>query len=142
MRYLKVFGLVLVFFLVMMFFVQNQASFADPVALRLDLMFFPPMESVPLPLYSIMLICFALGAGLVLLMLMWDRMAIASRLTVMRRKAVALEKKTQRLEGEIAKATKDADDAKAKYKEELDAAEVRVKAALRTAGTATPHAVE
>lgn len=38
MRYLKVFLLVLIFFVVMMFFVQNQASFADPVVLKLDLL--------------------------------------------------------------------------------------------------------
>lgn len=142
MRYLKVFGLVLVFFLVMMFFVQNQASFADPVVLHFDPLFVSSMESMPLPLYAIMLICFAMGAGLVLLMLMWDRMSISSRLTIMRRKAVALEKKTQRLEAEVSKATQDAADAKAKHKEELDAAEARVKAALRSVGAASPNAIE
>ena len=50
MRYIKVFLLVLVFFFVMMFFVQNQGSFSDPVVLRLDLLFLTPMESIPMPL--------------------------------------------------------------------------------------------
>jgi len=96
MRYIKVFLLVLVFFLVMMFFVQNQASFAEPVTLRLDLMFLPPMDSMPLPMYSIMLICFALGALVVLAMLMWDRMAITGQLALARRKIKALEKQIQK----------------------------------------------
>ena len=76
MRYIKVFLLVLVFFVVMMFFVQNQASFSDPVTLRLDVLFLPSMESMPIPLYAIMLACFAVGAVLVLLMLIWDRIVV------------------------------------------------------------------
>ena len=52
MRYIKVFLLVLIFFIVMMFFVQNQASFADPVVLKLDLLVMEPIETIPLPLYS------------------------------------------------------------------------------------------
>ena len=62
MRYIKVFLLVLVFFVVMMFFVQNQASFSDPVTLRLDVLFLPSMESMPIPLYEIILAGFAVGA--------------------------------------------------------------------------------
>ena len=57
MRYLKVFFLVVIFFVVMMFFVQNQASFSDPVTLKFDPMFAPVVTSIPLPRYSLMLIC-------------------------------------------------------------------------------------
>ena len=45
MRYIKVLLLVILFFLVMMFFVQNQSAFSQAVALKLDLLFLPPVES-------------------------------------------------------------------------------------------------
>ena len=101
MRYLKVFLLVLIFFVVMMFFVQNQASFADPVVLKLDLLLIDPIETIPLPLYSVMLICFALGAFIVLLMLMWDRVTLSSRAMSARRRANVLEKKLSKVESEL-----------------------------------------
>ena len=93
MRYLKVFFLVVIFFLVMMFFVQNQASFSDPVTLKFDPMFAPVVTSIPLPRYSLMLICFALGAAVVLAMLLWDRVTLTSRLAASRRRISALQKK-------------------------------------------------
>ena len=69
MRYIKVFLLVLLFFVIMMLFVQNQASFSDPVTLKFDPMFAPVMESMPLPRYALLLMSFALGAVVVLAML-------------------------------------------------------------------------
>ena len=62
MRYIKVLLLVILFFLVMMFFVQNQSAFSQAVALKLDLLFLPPVESAPLPFYTLLIICFVLGA--------------------------------------------------------------------------------
>ncbi len=131
MRYLKVLLLVCVFFLVMMFFVQNQASFADPVILRADLFFLPAMESIPIPLYSLMLICFALGALLVLLMLMWDRITLTGKLTKARRRAIALQKKVEKLAESLQKAEEEKTLAQQKMKDELKLAEQRVAAALR-----------
>ena len=61
MRYIKVLLLVILFFLVMMFFVQNQSAFSQAVALKLDLLFLPPVESAPLPFYTLLIICFVLG---------------------------------------------------------------------------------
>ena len=101
MRYIKVLFLVVLFFLVMMFFVQNQSSFSDPVTLKFDVFFLPPIESIPLPLYSIMLICFALGALVVLSMLMWDRMTMSTRIMSLRRKTGGMEKKIVKLEAEL-----------------------------------------
>ena len=92
MRYLKVFFLVVLFFVVMMFFVQNQASFSDPVMLKFDPMFAPAITSIPLPRYALMLICFALGAAVVLLMLLWDRVTLTSRLSASRRRNASLKK--------------------------------------------------
>ena len=92
MRYLKVFFLVVLFFLVIMFFVQNQASFSDPVTLKFDPMFAPAVTSIPLPRYALMLICFAIGAAVVLLMLLWDRVTLCSRLSASRRRNASLKK--------------------------------------------------
>ena len=117
MRYIKVFLLVLVFFVVMMFFVQNQASFSDPVTLRLDVLFLPSMESMPIPLYAIMLACFAVGAVLVLLMLIWDRIVVMGRLSAAQ---VRLEKERTEVE--------------TKLQQKLEDAEQRVNTALRAAG--------
>ena len=93
MRYLKVFFTVVILFFIMMLFVQNMSSFSDPVSLKFDPMFFPAVTSMPLPRYSLLLISFALGAALVLFMLIWDRITISSRLSAARRRISGLEKK-------------------------------------------------
>lgn len=125
MRYIKVFLLVLVFFFVMMFFVQNQGSFSDPVVLHLDLLFLEPMESIPMPLYSLMLICFALGALMVLLMLMWDRLTATGYLAGARRRITSLEKQLKASQ-ESAEAEKEKLLAeKAELQASLEAAEQR-----------------
>ena len=100
MRYLKVLLLVLLFFFVMLFFVQNQGAFSQAMPLKLDLMFTAPLESRPLPLYSLFLICFLLGALCTMFMLIWDRLRISARLTMSNMRARGLEKdltKTQKL---------------------------------------------
>ena len=103
MRYIKVFLFVLLFFLIMMLFVQNQASFSDPVTLKFDPLFAPAMESIPLPRYALLLICFALGAGLVLAMLVWDRLSLSSRLAVATRRGNSLQKQLDKANAQIEK---------------------------------------
>ena len=105
MRYIKVFLFVLLFFLIMMLFVQNQASFSDPVTLKFDPLFAPAMESIPLPRYALLLICFAMGAGLVLAMLVWDRLSLSSRLAVATRRGNALQKQLDKANAQIEKLT-------------------------------------
>ena len=123
MRYIKVFILVLLFFVVMMLFVQNQASFSDMVTLKFDPMFAPEMTSTPLPRYALLLISFALGAILVLLMLMWDRIALSGRVSAARRRAVSFQKQLDRMTAEKQKVA-----AALKEKEEaLKAAEASLK---------------
>ena len=63
MRYIKVLLLVVLFFLIMMFFVQNQGAFSQTMPLKLDLLFIAPLESAPLPFYTLLVICFVLGGG-------------------------------------------------------------------------------
>ncbi len=118
MRYFKVLLLVVLFFLVMLFFVQNQASFADPVVLKLDLMFLPIMESMPLPLYAIMLICFTLGGLIVLLMLLWDRLSLSARCSSAKMKVTTLEKRIEKAEKALEKAQLDKENEIKKYQEE------------------------
>ena len=113
MRYIKVFLFVLLFFLIMMLFVQNQASFSDPVTLKFDPLFAPAMESIPLPRYALLLICFALGAGLVLAMLVWDRLSLSSRLAVASRRGNALQKQLDKANAQIEKLEADLAAAKA-----------------------------
>ena len=134
MRYIKVFLLVLVFFVVMMFFVQNQASFSDPVTLRLDVLFLPSMESMPIPLYAIMLACFAVGAVLGLLMLSWDRIVVMGRLSAAHRKITALEKKLAVATDAQVRLEKERTEVETKLQQQLEDAEQRVNTALRAAG--------
>ena len=122
MRYIKVFLLVLVFFFVMMFFVQNEGAFSDPVVLLVNVLFLTTMESIPMPLYSLMLICFALGALMVLLMLMWDRMTATGCLAGARRRITSLEKQL-----------KAAQEAAASEKEKLLAEKAELQASLEAA---------
>ena len=99
MRYIKVLLLVILFFLVMMFFVQNQGAFSQAVPLKLDLLFLPPVESAPMPFCTLLIICFVLGALCILAMLMWDRVSLSAKLTVANMRVRSLEK-------ELAKAAK------------------------------------
>lgn len=100
MRYIKVFLLILLFFVVMMLFVQNQPSFSDSVVLKFDPMFMPELTSTPLPRYALLLICFALGAAVVLAMLLWDRLSLSSRLAASRRRENALRKQLEKITAE------------------------------------------
>lgn len=93
MRYLKVLLLVLLFFFVMLFFVQNQPAFSTSMPLKLDLMVNGwVFESKPLPFYTLLLVCFLLGALITLLMLVWDRMSLSTKLTFTSMRARGLEK--------------------------------------------------
>ena len=131
MRYIKVFLLVLLFFLVMMLFVQNQASFSDSVTLTFDPMFAPAVSSAPIPRYALLLISFALGAAVVLLMLLWDRMALAGRASSARRRAASLQKQLDKLTA-----------AKQKVEETLKETEARAEASEARAKEAEARAKE
>ena len=92
MRYLKVFLAIVFFYFVMLFFVQNQEALSQTMQLRLDLMFVPPVESLPLSFYMLSLICFLFGGICTLLMLLWDRLSMSAQLGGSRRKLRAAEK--------------------------------------------------
>lgn len=100
MRYIKVFLLVLLFFVVMMLFVQNQPLFSDAVSLKVDPVFAPAITTAPVPRYALLLISFALGAAVVLLMLIWDRIALSGRASAARRRASSLQKRLDKMTAE------------------------------------------
>ena len=129
MRYIKVFLLVLLFFVVMMLFVQNQAQFSDAVTLKFDPMFAPAMESIPMPRYALLLISFALGAVLVLAMLLWDRLSLSSRLGAARRRGNSLQKQLDKANAQIQKLTAEKD----KVAADLAAAQEALKEAVAAA---------
>ena len=79
MRYVKVLLLVLIFFLTMVFFFQNQEALSKDMVLKLHLFFIPPMSSIPLPLYFLVLASFAVGALVTLLILLWDKIHLSAR---------------------------------------------------------------
>lgn len=115
----------------MMLFVQNQASFSDSVTLTFDPMFAPAMTSAAIPRYALLLISFALGAAVVLLMLMWDRMTLAGRASSARRRAASLQKQLDKLAA-----------AKQKVEESLKEAEARAEASEARAKEAEKRAAE
>lgn len=129
MRYIKVFLLVLLFFVIMMLFVQNQASFSDSVTLTFDTMFGQSFKSMPIPRYALLLMSFALGAVLVLAMLLWDRLSLSSRLGAARRRGNSLQKQLDKANAQIQKLTAEKDKAAA----ELAAAQEALKEAVAAA---------
>ncbi|MBQ8173677.1 MAG: LapA family protein [Mailhella sp.] len=129
MRYIKVFLLVLLFFVIMMLFVQNQASFSDSVTLTFDTMFGQSFKSMPIPRYALLLMSFALGAVLVLAMLLWDRLSLSSRLGAARRRGNSLQKQLDKANAQIQKLTAEKDKAAA----DLAAAQEALKEAVAAA---------
>lgn len=125
MRYVKVLLLVILFFLIMMFFVQNQSSFSQTMPLKLDLLFIDPLESAPLPFYTLLVICFVLGGLCVLAMLIWDRVSLSAKVTMSGMRARALEKdlaKSVKNTEAVQKKLAEAEAEIARLKEELDQA--------------------
>lgn len=91
MRYIKVLLWVLLFFTVMLFFVQNQAAFSQEMMLRLDMLFFTVESSTPVHFYALLLFSFLLGALVCYLMLIWDRLAVVGRIGLNKMKIRSLE---------------------------------------------------
>ncbi|MDD4701410.1 MAG: LapA family protein [Desulfovibrio sp.] len=80
MRYIKVLLLAVVFFLALVFFFQNQGPLSKDMVLTLHLFFIPPMHSIPLPFYFLVIVAFALGSLLTLSFLVWDKLNLSARL--------------------------------------------------------------
>lgn len=107
MRYIKVLILAVFIFLCLIFFFQNQAPLSQEMQMTLNLFFIPPMTSISLPFYFLLIAAFFLGAVLCWLMLIWDRIHISTKYMGARRRANKLEKKVASMQTTI-------DDLKAK----------------------------
>lgn len=106
MRYVKVLLLVLVFFLSMVFFFQNQEALSKEMTLKLHLFFTEPMVSIPLPFYFLVLAAFLLGAILTLCILVWDKFHLSARLMKATWRIRALEKDLARMQTPVTGGTK------------------------------------
>ena len=130
MRYIKVFLLVLLFFVVMMLFVQNQPLFSDAVSLKVDPMFAPAITTAPIPRYALLLISFALGAAGGLLMLIWDRLALSGRASAARRRATSLQKRLDKMTAEKQKLEAATDRKSSRQKEQQTCGRLQADAEL------------
>ena len=131
MRYIKVLLAIVFFYFVMLFFVQNQDSLSQTMSLKLDLMFAPPMQSIPLSFYMLALICFLLGGICTLIMLLWDRLTMSAQLGSSRRRTKAVEK-------ELAKSSEDMEALKKELAQTIIRAEAAEARAVQ-AEQATKH---
>ena len=80
MRYLKVLFLACLIVLILIFFFQNQAILSTKTELKIDLFFIPPMTSITLPFYFLLICAFFIGILLALMLLIWDRLTLSARI--------------------------------------------------------------
>ena len=91
MRFIKVLLLVLIFFFFTIFVIQNHAVLGQSLSFRLDFFVLPVYESIPLPMYFIVLIAFLTGGLVCLLILLGDRIKVAFALHKARKRVNVLE---------------------------------------------------
>lgn len=90
MRYLKFLGLILVFFLSMLFFVQNTATLSEKFIFSLDL-YFAQLVSVGLRLDFLLLISFSVGAFFAAIYFLLNKLSMNRQIRVMKSKMAELE---------------------------------------------------
>lgn len=101
MRYLKALVLAIFIFLALVFFFQNQTALSQQLELKLNLFFIPPMTSIPLPFYFLVIAAFFIGALLSLALLFWDRCNTSAKLVKSRWHISSLEKELAKLKKDI-----------------------------------------
>lgn len=95
MRYVKVLLLAILFFLALVFFFQNQNALSQNLVLTLNLFFLPPMASIPLPFYFLIVAAFFVGAVLALAFLVWDKVNLSARLMKSKWRVSSLEREME-----------------------------------------------
>lgn len=101
MRYIKALVLAILIFLALVFFFQNQTALSQQLELTLNLFFIPPMTSIPLPFYFLVIAAFFVGALLSLALLFWDRCNTSAKLVKSRWHISSLEKELAKLKKDI-----------------------------------------
>lgn len=105
MRYIKVLLMVLLIFLALVFFFQNQKPLSQEMVLTLNLFFIPPMSSISLPLYFVVASAFVVGAVLATCFFWWNKVSMSTRLMTSKWRVRSLEKEL--LKAQKALATQD-----------------------------------
>ncbi|WP_291448899.1 lipopolysaccharide assembly protein LapA domain-containing protein [Desulfovibrio sp.] len=101
MRYVKVLLLAILFFLALVFFFQNQNALSQNLVLTLNLFFLPPMASIPLPFYFLIVAAFFVGAVLALGFLVWDKVNLSARLMKSKWRVSSLERDVEKLRKQL-----------------------------------------
>lgn len=101
MRFLKVLILVVAIFLALVFLFQNQTALSQDMVLTLNLFFVPPMSSIPLPFYFLIIAGFVLGALLSICFLVWDKVHNSARLMKARWRISQLEREVASLNKQL-----------------------------------------
>ncbi len=96
MRFIKVLGLVIIFFVAMVFFQQNTEELSQNIVLKFDLLF-GAWSSIPLPIYFLILGAFVLGAVISVLFFFVERVRLGASLRGARRRCKKLEKEVTAL---------------------------------------------
>ena len=91
MRYVKVLLLAILFFLALVFFFQNQNALSQNLVLTLNLFFLPPMASIPLPFYFMVVAAF----------LVWDKVNLSARLMKSKWRVSSLEREVEKLRKQL-----------------------------------------
>jgi ATP adenylyltransferase len=105
MRYLKVLLLVVLVFLALVFFFQNQNALSQDLVLSLNLFFIPAMSSIPLPFYFIVISSFFLGAILAFSLLVWDKVSLTAKLMKSKWRIGNLEREVEKLHKKLSEAS-------------------------------------
>lgn len=101
MRYIKVLLLAAIFFLALIFFFQNQNALSQKMALTLDLFFLPPMTSIALPFYFLVVSAFFIGALLAISFLAWEKFTTSAKLMKTKWRVGSLEREVEKLRKQI-----------------------------------------
>lgn len=104
MRYIRVLVIAVFLFFALIFFFQNQGPLSQQMEMTLNLFFIPPMNSISLPFYFLLIAAFFIGCLLSLFWLFWDKVTTSSKL-------MKSKWEVSRLKNEVAKLQKLVDDA-------------------------------
>ena len=98
MRFIRVFLAICIFFLAVIFVVQNSEFLGQTTQFKLDLFVFDTVQkSIPLPLYFVILAAFLLGGLAAIFFLICDRVRLGLNLSKARRKIKHLERELNSL---------------------------------------------
>lgn len=101
MRYIKTLLLACLFFVLLIFFFQNQTVLAQELQLTLNLFFTAAMTSIKLPFYFLIIAAFLLGAVLSLSLLVWDKINLTAKLMKNTWYIKTLEKEVEKLQKQV-----------------------------------------